>query len=700
MDKLFQDELNYLNETLAYIEQRLEYLLQNNERRENESRELMREAYAEGLELKEEDGNGHFDSSMVQNELRQQAEVISAQKVETVELQNLYKRPYFAHIDFKFENEDEAEPIYIGLKDIIDLDNFQQYSVDWRAPIADLYYNYKELGPVSFMSKDQEIKGELVAKYQLLIEKAKLINVLDTSEQINDEVLQIALSKMGSATMKNIVETIQAEQNKIIRAEPNRTLIVQGVAGSGKTSIALHRAAYLIYLMANIEAADMLLISPSISFANYIASVLPSLGERNISYATLESIEQLEISDVNSRFSDYNFIPSSREKMEVFSKFEIVDYIYEFTDFLESAIFSPKAIELDKEEYVKQSTIDNLFRQNYKFLPVFARNNSILQHVEDIIGNKDLFNEKKDEIQKQINSMYVLDNLSNIYSVFAKWLESEKQIDSTCFDPSKMDEIDLSILALLKILLYGASDSDWVKHVIVDEMQDLLPTDHETIRLLFTCPRTILGDENQAVRYELDKNYLEQLEELYSRDKLRVESFTLNKSYRSTAQITNFARNIIESDTILALSRDGKEVEVVEVKEATQAQAEQKRDELIYKDLLKLRDEEYNTVAVIAKDKQELNKFKRNLKDIMAADTANKDILLNSFLREEAEFAATLCDIAGSKGIEFDAVILLNASDKQYNSELDRTKLYVACTRPLHNLKLYAIGDKSRFIRK
>lgn len=698
MDKLFQDELNYLNETLAYIEQRLEYLLSNNERRENESREIMREAYAEGLELKEEDGNGHFDSSMVQNELRQQAEVISAQKAETVVLQNLYKRPYFAHIDFKFGEEDEAEAVYIGLKDIIDLDNFRQYAVDWRAPIADLYYNYKELGPVSFMSKDQEIKGEILAKYQLLIEKAKLINVLDTSEQINDEVLQIALSKMGSATMKNIVETIQAEQNKIIRAEPNRTLIVQGVAGSGKTSIALHRAAYLIYLMPDIEAADMLLISPSISFANYIASVLPSLGERNISYATLESIEQLEISDVNSRFSDYNFVPSTREKMEIFSQFGVVDYIYEFTDFIENAIFTAKAIELDNEVYVKQNTIDNLFRQNYKFLPVFARNNSILQHVEDIIGNKNLFDEKKDEIQNQINSMYVLDNLSNIYSVFAKWLESEKQISSAYFDPSNMDEIDLSILALLKILLYGASDSDWVKHVIVDEMQDLLPTDHEVIRLLFTCPRTILGDENQAVRYELDKNYLEQLEELYTRDKLRVESFTLNRSYRSTAQITNFAKNIIESDTILALSRDGEEVQIVEVKEETKEQAEQKRDELIYKDLLKLREEEYNTVAVIAKDKNELNRFKQSLKSIMAADTANKDILLNSFLREEEEFAATLCDIAGSKGIEFDAVILLNASDEQYNSELDRTKLYVACTRPLHNLKLYSIGDKSRFI--
>ena len=111
-----------------------------------------------------------------------------------------------------------------------------------------------------------------------------------------------------------------------------------------------------------------------------------------------------------------------------------------------------------------------------------------------------------------------------------------------------------------------------------------------------------------------------------------------------------------------------------------------------------MREEEYNTVAVIAKDKNELNRFKQSLKSIMAADTANKDILLNSFLREEEEFAATLCDIAGSKGIEFDAVILLNASDEQYNSELDRTKLYVACTRPLHNLKLYSIGDKSRFI--
>lgn len=693
---IFAAEKKYLEETLSYITERKKYLDTNNARREQDSIDLKRAAYEEGLEMKETDGNSHFDSSMVQNELREQFEIINYQLEESISLGRLYKRPYFGHISFLFPEDKEATEVYIGLRDVIDADNYKQYIIDWRAPIANLYYDYHELGEAQYTHNDIEFTGELLAKYQLMIENSELINVLDTTEQINDEILQLVLSQKGSASMKNIVDTIQAEQNEIIRAEKNRTLLVQGVAGSGKTSIALHRAAFLLYLDKTMLAEDMLLISPSASFASYIANVLPSLGERNISYITMEGLLRDELGDAFERYAHYQFEPADQDKLQAFSDFEIITHVDDFVEFFSKAVFSPKTIKLGDDFTISAKQVNGFYHRNYSMLPAFAREKEINRHISELINNKTLYAEYQETIATALSEMYAISTMHEIYQVFRSWLVEDKGFSEEHLTNEVFDYVDLVLLTLLKIHLFGQSDNDWIKHVVVDEMQDLLPLEHEVVRLVCSCPRTILGDEHQAVKYKLPEDFLTELEGLYKRDKLRVETYRLNKSYRSTSEITNFSKKLIEVESIQAIDRNGPEVEVHEYAHGEESMAEIAQD--IYQVLLSWRDKGYSNAAVIAKDTDESLSFDEKLQAIMLEDASTDNLLLNKYLREEDEFAVTITDIAGSKGIEFDGVIILNASAEKYNTELDRTKLYVASTRPLHELQLFSDGPVSEFI--
>lgn len=696
-DELFAKEEAYLEETLNYLRERISYLVKNNLRREEESIELKKMAYDQGLEMRETDGNSHFDSSMVQNELRELAEIIYYQSTEYQLLSRLYNRPFFGHIDFKFDGDEETNEIYIGLKDIVDTDQLKQYAVDWRAPIANLYYDYNESGPASYINNENEITGQLENKFQLVVEKAKLKSVLDTAEQINDEVLQMILSQMGTAGMRNIVETIQAQQNEIIRSEMNRTILVQGVAGSGKTSIALHRAAYLLYLNKHMQAEDMILISPSASFVAYIASVLPSLGERNISYMTMEDLIRDELSDAFGRYETYNFEEATREKLQALSEFNLIDEIDEFVEFFTDAVFTPKSIKLDEELVISAGQISRMYKHNFSFIPSFAREAEMLAQINENVLSNEQFQEHQEQITEELSEMYLVKTLDKVYRIFTAWLIENKGYSADLFvekQEETFDKVDLGLMALIKVKLYGKSDTDWVKHLIVDEMQDLLPVEHELLKLLFSSPRTVLGDENQAVRYELPEDFLNKLTELYKKDKFRVETFRLDKSYRSTSEITNFSKKIINVNSIQAIDRHGEEVQIVELAEGQDKELAKE----IYQTLLSWRAKGFNNAAVVAKDKDELLFFKEELNRLMSEDSDSDNFVLNTYLRDEDEFAVTLTDIAGSKGIEFDGVIILNANKNNYNTNLDRTKLYVACTRPLHELKIYSLGELSEFL--
>lgn len=689
-EELINKEERYLHEVLAFLEQRENYLQENNQRITDYSKELKEMAWEEHLELADANTNGAFDSAMVQNELAQNHKQILDQVRELRLIPRLKKKAFFGHIRFRFYEDDhlsEPEDMYIGLSDVIDVENFRQYVIDWRAPVATLYYNVNDLGPASYRNMQQVISGELVAKYQVEVDQARVIRVINTTQQIYDEILQMVLSTVSSARMKEIVQTLQKEQNVIVRAEPNRNLIIQGVAGSGKTSIALHRAAYLMYIDVHLTADNILLITPSESFANYISSVLPNLGEENVRHMTAQQILINELSDLEGRYFHYQYNVASQEKKNAFAKFDWVDWAKEFSSFLTANVFQAKDIENENLK-VPARLLQQLYSTNYRHLPAFARQRAMLLHLKDLIHNRNDYQEAYEQLDNSIRSMYLFFSIRSCFEVFVRWVTEEKGIQADLFSMDLFDTVDLGLLALLKVLLFGSSEQRWVRHLIIDEMQDLNAVEHECFRLIFHCPKTLLGDINQAVAFPLESDYLFSLRKLYQEDTIRTEHFELKKSYRSTKQITEFTRKILQEDSIQALHREGSEVKIRGFGEEEQSLALEE----LYKILKDWQTNGYRNTAVIVNDADDIRVIESFLRMRQEEDDT---FVINHFLQEEEQFAVTLCSIEESKGVEFDSVLVWDVSKEHYSTELDRTKLYVACTRALHDLSIFYIGEVS-----
>lgn len=692
---LFQREQTYLKKVLSYIDQRRLYLESNTRKRVEESHELKENAWEEHVELSAVGSNGQMDSAFVQDELGRNEKAIQEQEKERKLLTKLRKSPYFGHITFRYLSDEEEEPgeYYIGLKDIIDTERFTHYVIDWRSPLATVYYNVTELGPVTFLNREKRISGELLAKYQVMVHDSQLIRVLNTEDQVVDEILQMVLGSMSSAKMKAIAHTLQKEQNQIIRTELNRTLIIQGVAGSGKTSIALHRAAYMMYLDPKMKADNILLVSPSESFSAYISAVLPNLGEENVPSLTISQILRQEIAEVEERYLDYNFLAATPDRWSLMSQFDWVYWVDEFVSFLSDNVFVPHDIEL-KYLKVPSQLLHQLYHINYKYLPPFRRKEAILKHLGDLIYNPQDYQQAVEPLQQELNSMYLVSDLRRAYDVFARWAVEEKHVEPEVFTAGNLYETDLDLLALLKVSLYGPSDSSWVRHLIVDEMQDLSVMAHEVLRRVYPCPRTLLGDVNQAIRFPLGDNYLQRLQNLYKRDAMKTEFHELRVSYRSTLEITEFAREILQDQSILPLERHGEPVEV----KRFAVSATDDEFTYIYRKLLSWRESGFRTAAVICKTTEEAQDLRDRLSAHMEQDSFNESLILTDYLKEEHAFSVTICDVITAKGIEFDAVIVRNCSAQNYSGGVDRVALYVAATRPLHELCLTVLGEASLFL--
>lgn len=699
-EALLAAEEAYLREVTAFIEKRSAFLAQAEARTEQELIDLKASAWEEHLELKAVDTVGQIDSALVQDELARGERARQDYKDEYRLLRRMRKKPYFGHITFRFDDQDEgeAEEIYVGLRDIIDLENFRQYVIDWRAPLAAVYYQVNELGPATYKNGDYTVTGELLAKYQIEIENGRILRVINSTEQIFDDILQLVLSGPASPHMKAIAQTLQHEQSKIIRTELNRNLLIQGVAGSGKTSIALHRAAYMMYVDKSIKADNILLVTPSESFAAYVSQVLPSLDEENVRSLTPEQIQRYELADVEERFYKYGFAKATRRKIQRLSSYDWLRYAEEFLDFTEREVFQPKEI---KTTYltVPAELLERLYKQNYRYLPPFKRPEAIMNHLRDLIKSEGDFRLVYNQLDEALKDMFLLKDLRQTYQVFVRFVVEEKGEDPALFR-EMLDEADLEMLALLKVLLYGPGKNRWVRHLIVDEMQDLSFVAHETLRRIYRCPRTLLGDVNQAVHFDLPAGYLDQLAELYSRDQIKLERYELLTSYRSTKQITEFSRGILQDASILPLERPGEPVRLACFDPGPAGQ--EALFEAAYQQLLTWRAKGCRTAAYITADEPAAKAFRAWLetRNAAAVKDGEEALLYNDFLREEDGFAVTVTDTAQAKGVEFDAVLIPDAGADVYRTALDRTRLYVACTRALHFLTLFAVGEFSPFIQK
>jgi DNA helicase II / ATP-dependent DNA helicase PcrA len=603
-------------------------------------------------------------------------------------LQKLLQSPWFGRLDFSEIGNDQRVPVYIGVHAYFDEIQKANLIHDWRAPISTLFYDF-ENGPALYETPGGMIEGAILLKRQYRIRNGKMEYMLESSLNIHDDVLQKELSKSSDDKMNHIVATIQRNQNAIIRNESSRELIIQGVAGSGKTSIALHRIAFLLYRFRNeISSPDILIISPNKVFADYISNVLPELGEEKIPEMGIEELAD-GLLDGKYRFQSFFEQVSTllekkdeayKERIRFKSSTRFMNKLNEYLSFIENNYFKGEDI-IIKRYPIPASYISEKF-SSYHRLPLFSRFNKIAEDIErDLLfyNQYEISGTERNDIRKRVAGMFKMTNLRAVYKDFYDWMEVPEMMKMA--PKTTYEYADVFPLIYLKIKLEGLKLYSKVKHLLVDEMQDYSPVQYAVLSRVFLCKKTILGDASQAVNSFSSST---------SDDILKVfpgaQVMKLNKSYRSTFEIASFAKTIIPNDELEVMERHGRAPSFHLFKNES--------DELKFlkNRIPGFKKSGYHSMGIICKTQKQAAHLYADL-----AESYPETVLLTE---ESAAFSAgiIICSVFMSKGLEFDHVIVPGADSKNYREENDRYLLYIACTRAMHELDLSYVKQKSPFI--
>ena len=595
-------------------------------------------------------------------------------------LERQKERPYFARVDFL--SNGKTENVYIGLSFVKGKDENLVY--DWRAPISSVYYDY-DVGPASYECSDGVVNGEITLKRQFNISNQKLNYFINTNETVNDEILQEVLSKNASPKMKEIVSTIQREQNKLIRCDETKNVIVQGVAGSGKTSVALHRAAYLLYkLKGKITSDEIFILSPSSLFSSYISDVLPELGESNVFETTFLNFAKNEIVDkISTREMLIEEIETEKkndriEEVAYKASFEFLDDLLEFlqTTFTNTfrakeLVFSASSEEEPAFVFTKEE-MEKFYYETYKDLPISKRIDYMTDYlIERFNLKKKEFLPIKERFEKFLYKFFPVTDVKRVFDLFL----STKGFSAN--DSKVLRYDDVAGILIIQDFIFGLKTKMDEKYIIIDEMQDFTPAHFYIINKLWDCPKLLLGDINQCLEKKLSQNYLDRLAEYFNAEKI-----VLNKTYRSTKQIAKFCQKIIGLKDVVNMNRDGDDPKII--------QTDDQVSEILK--LIASDSERYKHIAVICKTIKEEKEFYEKLKKaIPIFKLTDSD---NGY-----DYKVVITTPTASKGIEFDSVIIPNVEDENYNNELDKNLLYVSGTRALHKLSILYTNNLSRLIK-
>lgn len=686
MEKERQIEEQYLSETLELVQLKLNKLHDDSSRLEG----IFDESNEEYLEYLKSNANKMNEDDFVEIiNMQGRLDDLQATSEDAVKLKNTYNKmldkPYFSSIVLKEHQAKDLEKYYIGINSLVD-DNKNFKVVDWRSPIASIFYDYEQ-GDCAIKTNSSILHCDLLNKRQYGISGGKLNYFFDSTINIEDEILQAALAQNASNKMKSIIQTIQKEQNQIIRGDENKNLIVQGVAGSGKTAIALHRIAYLLYKMAGkIRSNNIVFISPNNAFSSYISSVLPDLAEDDIQKLQLDLIarkylkkhlilerkyEQVEriLTSKNLNIQELNYKLSSQFLADLLS-FATTNYIDNF-DINE---FVVNGIDIDVDRVKK------LFFDRYSDRDLFTRFKWITDNIYDIYFYKYKKPETIVKLKELIfTKLYALVANKNCVKAYMNFLES-KGMKLELVD-NKVKNEDAYAILFFKIFIYGCDKFTEVKHLVVDEAQDYSPLQMYILEQFFACPKTILGDYNQSIDVEKSRNNLMSLEHILPGD---LQLVKLNKTYRTTIEIAEFFNSISKTQKVDVVSRHGDKVELIEVNAKTKS-----------KTLLQLienyRNLGYNSIGIVTKNNQIAKK--------VFAEISNLDEGINLIDDNIDNYDNKTCVISAynSKGLEFDAVIII---DEGYgNTETDKNIFYISATRALHKLSVVSLEKCNEFIK-
>lgn len=588
-------------------------------------------------------------------------------------LYSIQNKPYFARIDFKTNITEDK--IYIGITNVEEDLNYYVY--DWRSPICSMFYDYG-VGQANYKSPDGIIEGEITLKRQYQISDGKLDNVFDTTINIDDEVLQTVLKENSSEYMKNIVNTIQQEQNVVIRDDKTNNLIVQGIAGSGKTSVALHRIAYLLYKLEYLNSNNVLIFSPNNIFKEYIGNVLPELGEDNTLITTFHEFASTYIKEYY-RVEPYSEFLARYYKNEYQNndliKYKLSDNIIPILENYAKTITNLTRFINDityKEQIISKEELNDLLKNRYNKFNLFDR----FDYIAEKINNRYYSGKKQEKVRLKSLLLKNINTSTNMKDVYKSFYDSQEFLNDYNGYFNRNENIknlnkkvlnyeDSTLFIYLKFLLTSIPYRVSTKLVVIDEAQDYTLLQYKIIKLLFrNTDFTILGDVNQTINPFYKYDNLNILENIFNGISKYVE---LNKTYRSSPEIIEYSNKILDLKHSSAVRRNNN-IPIKTYDKLDYNLLINKINELKYK---------YNSVAIITKSIDEAQivygNIKNKINDINIVDI-DTDKFNKNFL---------IIPAYASKGLEFDSVIIINNFDK------DKYLYYVAVTRSQHELIIF-----------
>ena len=594
-------------------------------------------------------------------------------------LLKLSQSPYFGRLDFTPLGKAKSA-VYIGVYSFLDEQQRQNLIYDWRAPISSLFYDF-ELGEASYATPAGTVQGTIDLKRQYKIRDGRLEFMLENDVNIHDDVLQRELAKSSDDKLKNIVATIQRDQNAAIRNETASVMVIQGVAGSGKTSIALHRIAFLLYRYRDtIAASSVLIISPNKVFADYISNVLPELGEEHIPELGMEELAadlldhkypfQTFFEQVSALLEDPD--PAYVERIRFKSSGEFLSKLNQYLIHVENNYFAGAELRVGSTA-VPLSFILAKFKA-YHRVPMLKRFAQVTQDVRNYVRDatrRKLTGQEKATIGEAIPRMFRFTQVLDFYRDFYRWLGRP---DLLRLSPDRpLEYADVFALIYLRLRLEGLSTYEQVRHLVIDEMQDYTPVQYAVLARVFTCRKTIVGDINQTVN-PYSASSAETIERVFP----QAEVVELYSSYRSTIEITAFTQRIVPNPQLIPLERHGPAPLLLPcASPAAELQA-------IRQLIVDFRASGNHSLGIICK----------TLGQATATHAALQALGVQLLTAESRTFkeGIILTTAHLAKGLEFDEVIVPFASARTYKTEVDKRMLYVAGTRAMHRLTLTYVG--------
>lgn len=655
--ELIENDDNSIKDKMAEIQEMKKYLWENN-------------AMLDDAEIASGMYNVNCDISYTNENIKK-----------LLKLKKSLENPYFGRVDF--ESDGFSEPIYIGINGIAKDLNF--YVFDWRTPIASLFYNYGT-GPASYEAPSGTISGNISLKRQYKISNEKIERCFNSDINIDDEYLQEILANASSEKMTNIVNTIQKEQNEIIRNVSDKYLIVQGIAGSGKTSVALHRIAYLLYKEKNLSSNNVLIFSPNDVFSQYISNVLPELGEDNVLQTTFSDFAGAYIRDFKEIESFTKFIEryykndgiSEEEykttKYKISNEFKslIDNYIERYREnmsFIRPIIINDKSIKIDD--------LNRLLKTTFEKLPLSERIDRISEYIcdQNNISYKKYGKVIREKIKTVVNfNLDVKKMYEDIISSdqFKECAGLKENANFTVGKQLRYD--DLLPLMYIYFEMNGYPKNNSIRHLIIDEAQDYsLLQLYMLKKIFYTASFTVLGDIHQTINPYYIYNNLNEINSIFENKGKYIE---LNKTYRSSQEIIEFTNQILGLDNACSVRKNN--AIPVTIRSVPKQQAVIQ----IMQDIEQMRENGIKRIAIITKNNAETielyDRLKDQLDDINIIQQNAKTgignlVILPSYI---------------SKGLEFDGVISYTDDNNEYQ-EKDKYLFYVVCTRAQHNLTVY-----------